>query len=157
MMSLDLEPEPRELVFVKGVYVLNPGTQIVLPEAAGVQASTAARQLQAEIQVASGLALAVVRAAAPPGRLNTILLVCGKEEAAPLGLEPAQMDAPSEALSGAYSLSIQRDRIVLYAPEAGGLAHGVQALGQIVHAQGAALPTLIVRDWPDLGEVGREP
>jgi hypothetical protein len=150
-MSLNLVPEPKELMFVKGLYVLDPETWIVLPDTAGAQASAAAGQLQAEILAAAGLELPVVRVAAPPVRLNLILLVNG-EEAAALGLEPAEISAPPEAMSGAYALSIQRGRIVLYAQEAAGLVRGVQALCQIVHSQGAALPTLVMRDWPAVEE-----
>lgn len=155
-MSLDLQFEPQELIFVKGLYVLNAETQIVLPEAAGAQAAAAAGQLQAEIRAATGLALPIVRAATPPARLNLVFLVHGAEEADALGLEPVETGAPPEAWEGSYALTIQRGRIVLYAPAATGLARGVRALGQIVRDQGAALPTLILRDWPEPEEGDRE-
>lgn len=151
-MPPDLVPEPKELIFIKGLYILDVETQIILPPTAGAQATAAAGQLQAEIQAAAGLALPIVEAVAPPGRLNVILLLCGEEAAAALELEPAPTGAPPEAISGAYSLSIQRGRIVLYAPQAGGLARGVLTLGQIVRAQGPALPTLVLRDWPTFEE-----
>jgi hypothetical protein len=146
-MPLDLVPEPKELIFVKGLYILDAETQIVLPGTAGAQAAAAAGQLQASIQAATGLDLPVVQTMTPPGRLNVILLVCSEREAAALGLEPSETGAPPEAMSQAYSLSIQRGRIVLYAPQAGGLARGVLALCQIVRSQGPALPTLVLRDW----------
>jgi hypothetical protein len=151
-MSLDLRPEPQELIFVKGLYVLDAETRIVLPEAANAQASAVASQLQAEIQAAAGLAVPIIRAATPPARLNLIYLACGAEEVSALGLDPVETGAPPQAQEGAYALTIQRGRIVLYAPAAAGLARGAQALGQIVGAQGAALPTLVMRDWPEPGE-----
>lgn len=153
-MVLELQPEPQALMFVKGLYVLDAETQIVLPDTAGAQASAAAGQLQAEIGAVAGLALPVIRAATPPVRHNLIFLVCGEEEAAALGLAPVETGAPPEAETGAYALAIQRGRIILYAPQAGGLTRGVAALGQIVRAQGVALPTLVIRDWPAPGEGG---
>ena len=151
-MPLDLVPEHKELIFIKGLYLLDAETKIVLPGTAGMQAAAAAGQLQAEIRAAAGLDLPVVEAVAPSGRLNVILLLCGKDEAAAVGLEPAQIGAPLEVTSQAYVLTIERGRIVLYAPQASGLIRGVLTLCQIVRSQGAALPTLGLRDWPSSEE-----
>jgi hypothetical protein len=150
-MPLHLLPEPKELRFVKGLYVLNAETLILLPEAAGDRAFSAASALQAEIEGAAGLSLPVIRVPTPPPLLNVILLVCGEAEAAAFAVAPVETGAPPAVASQAYALTIQRGRIVLYAAAPGGLARGVRTLCQIVQSQGAALPTLDIRDWPPPG------
>jgi hexosaminidase len=157
-MSLQFLPQPKELMFVKGMYILDANSLILLPAQAGDDAFFAARQLQAEITAATGLALPIVKAYMPPRTNNAILLVCGPEQAASFGLEPAILQPHSsqtgDALEAvgrqAYNLTIQRGRIVLYANAPPGLFYAVQTLRQVVRTQGKALPTLVVRDWPIL-------
>ena len=149
-MPLHLLPEPKDLKLVKGLYPLDENTLILLPDAARDPAFVAAGQLQAEIQAVTGLDLPIVKAFAPPRPLNAIFLVCGEEEAAAFGIDPVQTGAPSAVASQAYFLTIQRGRIILYAREASGLYYAVQTLRQVVRSQGAALPTLVLHDWPSL-------
>jgi hypothetical protein len=157
-MALHLLPQPKELMIVKGLCTLDTETLILIPAGAGESAFFAARQLQAEIRDAVGLYLAIVKTHSPPRATNVISLVCGPEQAAGFGLEP-NLPEPQTPHSGqaleevtrqAYSLTIRRGLIILYAGAPGGLLHGVQTLRQIVRSQGKALPTLTIRDWPSL-------
>ena len=149
-MALQLLPQPKELMFVKGMCLLDPDTLILLPAGADDGAFFAARQLQAEVSAATGLALPIVKAYEPPRSENVVLLVCGREQAGSFGLEPPQIVAPEPVAAEAYALTIQRGRVVLYASAPPGLFHAVQTLRQVVRTQGKALPTLVVRDWPTL-------
>lgn len=146
-MPLDLRPEPKELRIVKGLYQLSTETVILVPDTAGEGVLSAAGQLQAEIGASAGLALPIIRTPTPPRLLDVILLVCGEEEAEAFAVAPVETGAPAALASEAYALTIQRGRIVLFAAAPGGLGRGVQTLIQIVRSQGAALPTLDIRDW----------
>jgi hypothetical protein len=157
-MALHLLPQPKELMIVKGLCTLDAGTLILIPAGAGDSAFFAARQLQAEIRAEASLTPPIVKAHAPPQAVNIILLVCGQEQAAAFGLEP-EFPRPHSPHTGqaleavarqAYTLTIRRGLIVLYASAAAGLFHAVQTLRQIVRSQGNVLPTLTIRDWPSL-------
>jgi hexosaminidase len=149
-VALQLLPEPKELVFVKGLCLLDPETLILLPADAGDDAFFAAHQLQAEVSSVTGLALPIVKVYTPLRPANVVLLVCGQEQATAFGLEPRQIAAPEGVAAQAYTLTIQRGRILLYADAPPGLFHAVQTLRQVVRTQGKALPALVVRDWPTL-------
>jgi hexosaminidase len=157
-MALHLLPQPKELMIVKGLCTLDAETLILIPAGAGDSTFFAARQLQAEIRAAAGLYPAIVKAHAPPRAVNAIHLVCGREQAAAFGLEPniPEPDSPhtgqalEEVTRQAYSLTIRRGLIILYAGAPTGLLYAVQTLRQIVRSQGNVLPTLTIRDWPSL-------
>ena len=153
-MTLHLLPEPKELMFVKGLYSLDADSLILIPAQAGDGAFFAARQLQEEVWQKTGLLLAIVKAYAPPRADNVVLLVCGQEQAAAFGLEPVTLDAPEAVAGQAYTLTIQRGRIVLYADAPAGLFYAVQTLRQLIRLEGATLPTLKIRDWPTLAYRG---
>ncbi|HSR33548.1 MAG TPA: glycoside hydrolase family 20 zincin-like fold domain-containing protein [Anaerolineae bacterium] len=153
-MVLHLLPQSKELVYVKGMCLLDADTLILLPAEAGDDAFFAACQLQAEVRAATGLALPIVKAYAPPRTVNVVLLACGQEQAAAFDLEPPQISAPEAVAAQAYALTIQRGRIVLYAGAPPGLFYAVQTLRQLVRTQGKALPTLRTFDWPTLPHRG---
>ena len=155
-MALQLLPEPKELLLVKGTCALDGEMTIVLPAASGEGSWLAARDLREEIWAAAGLDLPIVKAQAPPRPDHAILLVCGAEQAAALDLASFQerLDAPAEVRGQAYVLAVQRGRIVLYADAPPGLFYGVQTLRQLVRLQGDHIPALTIRDWPSLGARG---
>ena len=166
-MAIQLLPEPKELMLVKGMCVLSEKTTIVLPAQAGDGAWFAARQLQDEVAQAIGFPLSIVKVQAPPHPDRAILLVCGAEQAAAFEVEPVreqlraarhQMGADvgdiREVREQAYALSVQRGRIVLYADALPGLYYAVQTLRQLVRLHGNRIPALTVRDWPSLGARG---
>jgi hexosaminidase len=149
-VTLQLLPRPVELMFVKGMFSFDSETLILIPAQAGEDTWFAARQLQAEVQAATGLKLAIVKAYAPPRLLNVVLLVCGTQQAASFDVEPVAFAAPEPVAAQAYALRLQRGRALLYADAAAGLFYAVQTLRQLVRLQGRALPTLTLRDWPTL-------
>jgi hypothetical protein len=159
MTSL-LLPQPRELSGRQGTFSFDAETLIFLPAATGAAASDgiffAARQLQEEIRAATGLRPPIVKAYAPPRRENTILLICGQEQAASFGIDPIVTDLPQAVAEQAYALTLTPYRAVLYAPlsttgtGSPGLFYAVQTLRQLVRLAGRSLPALVIRDWPAL-------
>jgi hexosaminidase len=157
-MALHLLPQPKEVMIVKGLFMLDADTLILIPAGAGDETFFAARQLQDEVRAEAGLELPIVKAYAPPRDLNAILLVCGEEQAAAFGRDPnfpeIQSSLAGRALEAierqAYTLTIRRGLIVLYASAPAGLFHATQTLRQVVRSQGRVLPTLTIRDWPCL-------
>jgi hexosaminidase len=148
-MNLRLLPEPKDLVLLEGLCLLDANTIILIPAQAGDDAFFAARQLQEELWQEMEVLPAIVKAYAPPRAGNVILLVCGPEQAAAFGLEPVALGAGQ-----AYALTIQHGRIVLYADEPAGLFYAVQTLRQLIRLEGTGLPTLEIRDWPTLAYRG---
>jgi len=166
-MAIELLPQPKELMLVKGMCVLDEETTIALPAQSGDGAWFAARQLQGEIWNAMGLDLSIVKAQAPPDPDHAILLVCGAEQAAAFEVESfrEQLGAAGDQMGmdvqdvrevgeQAYALAVQRGRIVLYADALPGLYYAVQTLRQLVRLHGKRIPALTVRDWPSLGARG---
>jgi hexosaminidase len=153
-MTFSLLPEPKELMLVKGMCKMDDETLILLPAGAGDEQLFSAVQLQEEVREVTGLALPIVKAYARPRALNVILLVCGPEQAAALGVDPEGIAAPEGVVAQAYALSVKRGLIVVYSETPTGLFYGVQTLRQVVRTQGHALPTLTIRDWPSLAYRG---
>jgi hypothetical protein len=149
-MIVQLLPEPKELMLVKGMCTLMPGVLILLPEQVGDEAFFAARQLQDEMWSETGIFPSIVKAYEPPQVENVILLVCGAEQAAAFDVEPVALEAPEAVADQAYALTIQRGRVVLYSDAPVGLFYGVQTLRQLIRLEGTHLPTLKIRDWPTL-------
>ncbi len=155
-MPIQLLPEPKELMLVKGTCVLDEETSIILPSGSGDGSWFAACQLRDEILQATGLALTIVKAYAPPQPDHAILLVCGAEQASAFGVKVLreQLHTAGEIGEQAYVLSVQRGRIVLYADELVGLFYAVQTLRQLVRLHGDHIPALTIRDWPSLAARG---
>ena len=163
-MAIELLPQPKEMMLVKGMCILREETTIALPAQSGEGAWFAARQLQGEIGEAMGLLLSIVKAQAPPHPDQAILLVCGTEQAAAFEVESIgeQLRAAGDQMGTdvrevreqAYVLAVQRGRIVIYADALPGLYYGVQTLRQLVRLHGHRIPALTIRDWPSLGARG---
>ncbi|MFN2184843.1 MAG: glycoside hydrolase family 20 zincin-like fold domain-containing protein [Anaerolineae bacterium] len=155
-MALQLLPEPKELLLVKGMCALDEEMTIALPAGTGQGSWLAARELREEIWAATGLGLGIVKVQAPPRPDRAILLVCGAEQAAAFDVTSFQerLDAPAEVREQAYVLAVQRGRIVLYADAPPGLFYAMQTLRQLVRLQGDHIPSLTIRDWPSLDARG---
>ena len=145
-MTVQLLPEPKELVLTEGMCALEPGALILIPGQAGAGAFFAARQLQDEMDLAAG----IVKAYAPPRAENVILLIQGPDQAAAFGLDPLAIGAPERVADQAYALSVRPGRVILYADAPAGLFYGVQTLRQLIRLEGPHLPALTIRDWPTL-------
>ncbi len=149
-------PQPKELMLIKGISTLDADTLILVPAQAGDDAFFAACQLQDEAYQATHVKLPVVKAGAPPRPTKVILLVCGPEQAAAFGVEPAAVGAPENCArpelveEQSYSLTVKRSRITLYADAPAGLFYAVQTLRQLVRLHGQHLPDMAIRDWPSL-------
>ena len=153
-MTMYLLPQPKELTLIEGTFTLDADTLILVPAQGGDDAFFTARQIQEEAHRAVYLTLPIIKAYAPSRRTNVILLVCGPEQAAAFGVEPVAVDAPDAVAAQAYSLTVEQDRITLYADAPDGLFYAVQTLRQLVRTCGLHLPELTVRDWPTLPHRG---
>lgn len=149
-MTQRVLPQPKGLSTLDGVFALGAETPILIPAQAGDDASFTAHQLQDEAQCATGLVLPIVKAFTPPRAENSILLLCGAEQAAAFGIEPVTVKAPETVAAQAYALDITPTRIVLYGNTSTGLFYAGQTLRQLVRLNGCSLPALSIRDWPTL-------
>ena len=171
-MKRRLLPQPKELLFLDGTFLLDAETLIVIPAQAGDTAYFAARQLQDELcggrggRAANGPRLPIVKCLAPPRSENVILLVCGREQAAAFGLEAAPAGVPETVAHAdlvkaqSYTLTVTPGSAILYADAPAGLFYAVQTLRQLVRLGGpaaarkrdvaVALPAVRIRDWPTL-------
>jgi len=149
-MTQPLLPQPKELSLLDGAFVLDADTPIVIPAQASDETFFVASQLQNEVCRATCLTLSIVKACAPPCSNNVILLICGDEQAAALGVEPVAVGAPETVAVQAYALTVAPTCVTLYADAPAGLFYAVQTLRQLVRLHGQVLPALTVRDWPTL-------
>jgi len=171
-MFRHLLPQPKELSPLDGTFSLNAETLIVAAAQSDDAVFFSARQLQDELcrnrrgHPATRPPLPIVKSFIPPRSANVILLVCGPEQAAAFGIEPAHVETPGASAHAelvraqSYALTVTPTSVVLYAEAPVGLFYAVQTLRQLVrlYSQGTArtpnnavmLPALIVRDWPTL-------
>ena len=149
-MAHYLLPQPKVLTSLDGAFSFDADTLILIPAQAGDEAYFAARQLQDEVYQATGLALPIVEAFAPPSPGNLVLLACGQVEATAFGVEPVRTLAPDTVADQSYALTIAPARVALYADAPSGLFYAVQTLRQLVRLNGDGLPALSIQDWPTL-------
>ncbi|MGD8598180.1 MAG: glycoside hydrolase family 20 zincin-like fold domain-containing protein [Anaerolineae bacterium] len=149
-MPLHLLPQPKELMFVKGMFTFDRDTLLVIHAKASDPAFIAAQQLRSEVEQATGLRLTILKAFSPPRVTNLVLLAHGPDQARAFELDADKPAIPGAPSNQAYRLQIQRGRAALYAKTEVGLFYAVQTLRQLVRLQGRALPTLTIRDWPTL-------
>ena len=149
-MSALLLPEPKEIVTGDGVFSVDTDTLIFIPAQAGDGTFLAARQLQDEARLATGIKIPIVKTVDPYRSSNTISLACGAEQAASFGTTPERIDAPQAVSAQAYRLTVAQEGVCIYADAFPGLFYAVQTLRQLVRLHGRELPALRIRDWPTL-------
>lgn len=150
MMMQRFLPQPKSLSMLAGAFTLDAETLILIPAPAGDDTLFAARQIQDEVQCATGLTLPIVKTLTPPRVENVILLICGAEQAVAFGIEPAAIPAPQAVAAQAYALDVTPRHVILYAEASPGLFYAVQTMRQLVRLDGRSLPALHIRDWPTL-------
>jgi hexosaminidase len=151
---LHLVPRPQKVERRGGRFSLSPATLICLPPAADESDLFAARQLQAEVEQATGLTLAIERQWRPHRTEDTIVLLhtgrdAGTYPPAEFGWQP-----PSGSGEQAYHLAIGAQGAVVAAAGSDGLFYGVQTLRQLVRLHGQHLPHLAIDDAPALAQRG---
>jgi len=143
-------PQPKDFTLIEGSFTINAATLILVPAQASDETLFAAYQLQDEMCRTTCLTLPIVKAFAPPHSPNTILLVCGEEQAAAFGVKPVAIGAPDDVAAQSYALTTTPTNITLYADAPAGLFYAVQTLRQLARLHGRTLPALTTRDWPML-------
>lgn len=136
---LNLLPAPKELVLQDQAFLVSTGTTIVLLSGCQDEDYAAAKLLQAEIWRMLGQKLAISKATRP--KAGSICLARSQES-------PRAGDAES------YTLEIGQTGVLISGAAAAGLFYGVQTLRQLIRQQGASLPGLFLRDWPDFKNRG---
>ncbi len=126
-----LIPKPQEISYGDGFFTCAFGTYIVCGEGAE---TFSARLLEDCIRQWAGLHLPVTRGKARPGDIF-------------LGLD-------SELKGQEYMLSVKPDGVRVLGGDGAGLLYGVQTLCQMVEQQGALLPVVRVRDYPQISRRG---
>lgn len=126
-----LIPEPQEIIYGEDCFECALGTYIVCEE--GVE-YLPARQLQDCIRQWAGLELTAVKGRARRGDIVLALAEDLKEQE--------------------YRLEIGAEGIRLQGGDGAGLLYGVQTLCQMVEQEGALLPGVTVRDFPETARRG---
>lgn len=126
-----LIPKPREIHYEEGVFTCTFGTYIVCGEGTEVLPG---RLLRSCIEQWTGLRLAAVRGKARRGDIA-------------LGLDTGLKVQE-------YSLTAGPDGIRIMGGDGAGLLYGVQTLCQIVEQQGALIPAVTIRDFPQIPRRG---
>ncbi len=126
-----LIPKPQEISYGDGFFTCAFETYVVCGEGAE---TFSARLLEDCIRQWAGLHLPVTRGKARPGDIF-------------LGLDP-------ELKGQEYVLSVKPDGVRVLGGDGAGLLYGVQTLCQMVEQQGALLPVVRVRDYPQISRRG---
>ena len=126
---LHLLPKPKKVDWLDGSFDITPDMCIVIAHGCGALARTGAKQLQAEIAAACGLAVDIR---------------CGKAREGDISLE-VKAAQPQQG----YNLVINSKAVCIGGNDEAGLLHGVQTLRQIIRQSGWTLPALRITDAPD--------
>lgn len=127
-------PDPQQCIIEEGSYRITYDRKIVIDSSCGENAWEYALLLRKEFEASLGYAPAVTRG---NSRKTGILLA---EDG---GLKPEE-----------YTLEINREGIRIVGGPGGGLLYAVQTLRQIVIQEGACVPLLKIRDYPELPNRG---
>ncbi len=126
---LHLLPKPQKVNRLESSFAITPDMCIVIAPGCGALARTGAKQLQAEIAAACGLAVDIR---------------CGKACTGDISLE-VQAVGPQQG----YELAVNAENVCIVGNDEAGLLHGVQTLRQIIRQSGWTLPALRITDAPD--------
>lgn len=130
-----LIPQPQNLVMGGKNFLLQYDTEIVLDSKLTNHEYAYAKQLQQEIKEILGFHLPITRAFSVGA--NSIGLYINKEM--------KQQE---------YFLSIKEDRIEIVGGDSEALLYGIQTLRQIIRQECAVLPTLEIKDYPEIKHRG---
>jgi hexosaminidase len=134
-----LLPTPREIERTGGTYTLPASQLIVLDCPEPLALMPAARRVQSLLKDQLGLAWEIVAGTAVPVEQAGITV-----SVVPLGTRHPQ----------GYELTVTTGGIYIVGSEPAGTFYGVLTLLQLIEREGAALPLLRVRDWPDFAARG---
>ena len=126
-----LIPKPQEITYGAGSFECTFGTYIVC--GAGAEPFPARRLKECILQWA-GLGLPVVKGQARPGDIG--------------------LELESGLREQEYRLEVRPEGIRVLGGDGAGLLYGVQTLCQMVEQQGALIPAVTVRDYPEIARRG---
>lgn len=128
-----LIPKPKELVWRMGECFLPYAGEIVTEDLNSRQIDGYAALLKEELKASAGFDYTIRRqfGHGPVFLKNN------------LSMKPSQ-----------YRLSVEENKIVIEGGSDDGILYGVQTLRQILRQRGAAIPCLVIEDYPDIKERG---
>ncbi len=128
MTQLTLLPQPRSLTLTGGTFTLPPVSTIALNVPRPADLFFTAQRVQAALKEAVGASWSIAGGDVP-GALT-------------VRIDPA-------ARPQGYTLTVNADGITIVGGDAAGAFYGAATLIQLVQTRGAALPLLVVEDYPD--------
>lgn len=152
--ELVIIPEPKQVTWVEGTFVLDAQTAIALLPASGETDHFAARLLQQEILQVTGLQLPLIKLAHHLAGCKLIVLASDCLALNNyLGTELADSGF-SRRGDQAYGIEIGGERVIACGNSAEGLFFAVQTLRQVVRVQSVNWQQTRIADWPSLAYRG---
>ncbi|MHB1357124.1 MAG: beta-N-acetylhexosaminidase [Anaerolineae bacterium] len=152
--ELVIIPEPKQIIWGEGAFVLDAQTVIVLLPSSGESDHFAARLLQQEITQATGLQLPLIKLAHPLVGCKLIVLASDCQALnAFLGEKFAVKDLSHHG-EQAYGIEIGEERVVACGNSVEGLFFAVQTLRQVARVQTVNWQQMSITDWPSLASRG---
>ncbi len=145
VQDLSLIPFPREITLSEGSFTLDSSLSIFVTD--NTDDIFAARQLQEEIKIMSGIELPVKVGLNTPEDIPHCIVISSTESEKVKALSLG--NATGEE---AYVLSIETEQVLILSTGIPGLFYGVQTMRQIVRSNltDNKAPVLMIRDWPVL-------
>ncbi len=150
--DLKLVPEPKEVQKREGVFVIGPGTQVVLGMTHAQEDRTAAEMLAEEIEAATGWKIRIIASRFMPKSSGVIYLArLGDDRSVRSALEAKGLSLDEKSQEEGYLLDVDGKRIIVAGATGAGLFYGVETLRQLLHRSGERqlhCPAVAIKDWP---------
>lgn len=142
--ALHLVPQPKELEVQKGVWQVDEGAALVIPDDATAEEVADAERLL----MAAGLPLILVRASQQEGGAALYLGEQRRQPALQGFLLKRRVKDAQTLPAGGYLITIWKRGAAIAGADAEGNWNGIQTFIQIAQQCNGSLPRLKLRDWP---------
>ena len=127
-------PNPQKLTYGEGYFYLPYNGVIVMDSTCGSEVLKYAKLLQNQMIESTGFPVVIEKGVA---KSNAICLSLNKE-------------LPTQG----YTLTVEKDRVMIHGGDLAGLLYGVQTLRQMIQQVGCRLPMLVIEDFPKISNRG---
>lgn len=127
-------PQPQKLELFKEHFTITHQARIIIDLSCDMQVLTFAKLLNTEMKTSIGFALAVNKGQVEKGSIY--------------------LKISSELQAEEYTLTIVKEGVLLYGGSNAAILFGIQTLRQIIVQEGACLPCLKIKDYPDIPNRG---
>ncbi len=146
--SLFLLPQPKELAWGQGEFILDADTRIHLLPDATEKALASAQELQDEVRRATGLKLSILKTNNLVDHSNYILLAEDSQAAAAFLGDDGDYSCDAGDRPEAYHIGITPQSVIAGGDDILALHHAVQTLRQIARTEATRWPAVSIDDWP---------